>query len=124
MVASDSLNSQRIAKNTIVLYLRTLLIMVVSLFTSRVVLNILGIQDYGIYNIVGGIVAMFSVISGSLSNSISRFLTFELGKGASEKLNLIFCTSVNIQVFISVIILIIGEIIGIYFLNNKAKSQR
>lgn len=120
MVASDSLNSQRIAKNTIVLYLRTLLIMVVSLFTSRVVLNILGIQDYGIYNIVGGIVAMFSVISGSLSNSISRFLTFELGKGASEKLNLIFCTSVNIQVFISVIILIIGEIIGIYFLNNKA----
>lgn len=80
MSNQSSENSKRIAKNTLLLYGRMLLMMLVSLYTSRVVLNALGVEDYGIYNVVGGVVAMFSVISGSLSAAISRFLTFELGK--------------------------------------------
>ena len=112
-------NNKRIAKNTLFLYLRTLIILVVSLYTSRIVLNALGVEDYGIYNVVGGVVAMFNVISGALSSAISRFITFELGKGISEKLKTVFSTSVNIQVFFAIIILIIGEIVGVWFLNYK-----
>ena len=74
-------NNKRIAKNTLLLYIRMLFMMIVSLYTSRVILDALGVEDFGIYNVVGGVVAMFSVISGSLSASISRFITFELGKG-------------------------------------------
>ena len=71
-------NNKRIAKNTLLLYFRMLFMMAVSLFTSRVILNTLGVEDYGINNVVGGVVAMFSVLSGSMSSSISRFITFEL----------------------------------------------
>ena len=72
-MTNTSANNKRIAKNTLLLYFRTLFIMLVTLYTSRVVLNTLGVTDYGIYNVVGGVVMMFSVISGSLSSSISRF---------------------------------------------------
>ncbi len=78
--SSNSINNKRIAKNTLLLYIRTLFTMAVSLYTSRVVLNALGVEDFGIYNVVGGVVAMFSMLSGSLSAATSRFLTFELGK--------------------------------------------
>lgn len=114
-----SSNTSRIAKNTLLLYFRMLLTMGVSLYTSRVILNALGVEDYGIYNVVGGVVAMFGILSGSLSSAISRFITFELGKGDLEKLKKIFCTSVNIQVILIVIITILMETIGIWFLNNK-----
>lgn len=112
-------NTKRIAKNTMLLYFRMLLTMLVSLYTSRVVLNAIGVEDYGIYNVVGGVVAMFGILSGSLSSAISRFITFELGKGDLEKLKRIFCTSVNIQVILIAIITILMETIGIWFLNNK-----
>ena len=79
-------NTKRIAKNTLVLYVRTLFTMLVSLYTSRVILNTLGVSDFGIINVVGGVVGMFSVISGSLASSISRFITFELGHGDFNKL--------------------------------------
>ena len=69
-------NNKRIAKNTLMLYVRTIFVMVVSLFTSRIVLQALGVNNYGIYNVVGGVVGMFSVISGALTNSISRFISF------------------------------------------------
>ena len=112
-------NNKRIAKNTLLLYVRMLLTMAVSLFTSRVILNTLGVEDYGINNVVGGIVTMFSVLSGSLSSSISRFITFELGKGNIERLKTIFSTGVNIQLGMSVLIIIIAEAVGIWFLNTK-----
>ena len=83
-------NNKRIAKNTLLLYVRMLFMMIVSLYTSRVILNALGVEDFGIYNVVGGVVAMFSVISGSLSTAISRFITFELGKGDQCKLKKYF----------------------------------
>lgn len=116
---SHAENTRRIAKNTLVLYVRTLFTMLVSLYTSRVILNTLGVSDFGIINVVGGVVGMFSVISGSLSSSISRFITFELGHGDFNKLRLIFSTSVNIQIGISLIIVILAECIGVWFINHK-----
>ena len=85
MAAAQSENIKRIAKNTLLLYIRMLFGMLVSLYTSRVILNTLGVEDYGVYNVVGGVVAMFSIISNSLSVAVSRFLTFELGTGISYK---------------------------------------
>ena len=112
-------NNKRIAKNTLLLYFRMLLLMVVSLYTSRVVLNALGVEDFGIYNVVGGVVAMFTVISGSLSSAISRFITFELGKGDGEGLKNTFSAAVTIQLFLSLVIVVLIESVGVWFLNSK-----
>ena len=112
-------NSKRIAKNTILLYFRTLITMCITLYTSRVVLNSLGVDDYGLYNVVGGVVAMFSILSGSLSAAISRFTTFELGKNDALRLKKVFCTTINIQIILIIIVLILLETIGLWFLNNK-----
>lgn len=116
---NTSENNKRIAKNTLLLYFRMLLTMIVSLYTSRVVLNTLGVEDYGIYNVVGGVVAMFSVISGSLSAAITRFITFELGTGNKESLNKVFSSSVTIQIGLALIIVILAETVGVWFLNAK-----
>lgn len=112
-------NNKRIAKNTLVLYIRMLFSMIVSLYTSRIILQTLGADDYGIYNVVGGVVTMFSIISGSLSASISRFLTIELGHGNIEKLKTIFSTSITIQIILAIFIIILAETIGVWFLNNR-----
>lgn len=112
-------NSKRIAKNTFVLYLRTIVMMLISLYTSRIVLELLGVDNYGILNVVGGVVGMFSIISGSLASSISRYLTFEIGTRNKERLKKVFSTSINIQCFIGLVILLIGETAGIWFLNTK-----
>ena len=119
MSTQTSDNNKRIAKNTLLLYFRMLFMMVVSLYTSRVILNALGVEDFGIYNVVGGVVAMFSVISGSLSAAISRFITYELGKGDQSKLNKIFSASVTIQLLLSLIIVVLIESVGVWFLNAK-----
>lgn len=118
-MSDTSANNKRIAKNTLLLYIRMLFMMAVSLYTSRVILHTLGVEDFGIYNVVGGVVAMFSVISGSLSSAISRFITYELGKGDKEKLVRIFSSSVTIQIGLGLIILVLAEAIGIWFLNTK-----
>lgn len=119
MQQDNSANSKRIAKNTLLLYVRMLFLMLISLYTSRVILNALGVEDYGIYNVVGGVVTMFSMLSGSLSAAISRFLTFELGKGDSKKLKNVFSSSVTIQAGLAIIIIIIAETLGLWFLNEK-----
>lgn len=111
-------NNKRIAKNTIVLYIRTILVLLITLYTSRVILNMLGVHDYGLYNVVGGVVTMFSVISGSISASISRFITFELGVGDFQKLRKIFSSSLTLLIFVALIVLILGEIVGVWFINN------
>lgn len=118
-MSQTSDNNKRIAKNTLLLYFRMLFMMVVSLYTSRVILNALGVEDFGIYNVVGGVVAMFTVISGSLSAAISRFITYELGKGDQSKLNKIFSASVTIQLLLSLIIVVLIESVGVWFLNAK-----
>lgn len=93
--------------------------MLVSLYTSRAVLQTLGVEDYGIYNVVGGFVAMFSLISSSLSSAVSRFLTFELGAGNLSKLKRIFATSLFVHLILAVIVLFFMETIGVWFLNTK-----
>ena len=101
------------------LYIRMLFSMFVSLYTSRVVLSTLGVEDFGIYNVVGGFVSMFSLISGSLSSSVSRFITFEIGKGNLEKLKQIFSTSILIHLALALIVFIAAETVGLWFLYNK-----
>lgn len=118
-MSDESTNNKRIAKNTLLLYIRMLFIMVVSLYTSRVVLNSLGVDDYGVYNVVGGVVSVFGVLTGSLSAAISRFITFNLGKGNKDKLSKVFCTSINIQLVLIAIITILLETIGLWFFYNK-----
>lgn len=96
-----------------------ILVLGVALFTSRVILNALGVNDYGLYNVIGGVVAMFTVISGSLTVAISRYITFEIGKGNHEDLKKIFSTAVFIQLCLCLIILIGGIPIGFWFINHK-----
>ena len=115
----NSTNNKRIAKNVLILYIRMFFIMCITLYTSRVVLNALGIEDYGLYTAVGGFVALFGVISGSLSTAISRFITFELGKGNYIKLKLIFSSSVLIQFLIALLIIVLVETVGVWFLNER-----
>lgn len=118
-MSDNSSNNRKIAKNTLFLYFRTILIMLVTLYTSRVVLNTLGVEDYGVYNAVGGVVSMFVIISGALSNVISRYITYGIGKGDKERLKTVFCTSVNIQIIIAIIIFVLCEIAGLWLLNSK-----
>lgn len=115
---SHTENTKRIAKNTLMLYGRMLFSMVVSLYTSRVVLNTLGVEDYGIQNAVGGFVAMFAIFSNSLSSSVSRFLTFELGRGDTENLKRVFSTAIFVHLGLSLLVLIVAETIGLWFVNN------
>ena len=112
-------NSNTIAKNTFIMYIRMFMMLLIGLYTSRVVLNTLGVADYGIYNVVGGLVGMFSIISSSFSTSISRFLTYEIGHGDKEKLKNIFSTAVFVQVVMAIGMLVIMEIAGCWFLNYK-----
>lgn len=112
-------DNKRIAKNTLFLYFRMFLIMGVTLYTSRVTLKILGIEDYGIYNVVGGIVMMFSFLNGSLSGATSRYLTFELGKKNYIRLNQVFNTALLIHVFLALIIIFLAETIGLWFFYEK-----
>lgn len=112
-------NSGRIAKNTLLMYFRMLLLMFIGLFTSRVVLKNLGVEDYGIYNAVGGMVMMFTLVTASISQAISRFFAFELGKGSdTARLHRIFATSVVLQILCCIILVIITETLGLWFLHR------
>lgn len=115
----SQVNNSLIAKNTMALYGRTLFMLFISLFTSRITLQALGVNNYGIQSAVGGVMAMFSIVSGSLSRSISRYITFELGRGDKDKLKRIFSTSLNIQLLIGLVIFLLGETLGVWFLNNQ-----
>lgn len=111
--------NKRIAKNTMLLYGRMGLMMIISFFTARITLEALGVVNYGINNVVGGLASMFSLISNSLSSSVGRFMTFGLGEGNKEKLNRIFITSINIHIILAIIVVIAIETIGVWFLVNK-----
>lgn len=112
-------NNKRIAKNTLLLYFRMLFTMAISLYTSRVVLATLGIEDFGIYNVVGGFVAMFSVISGAMTSATQRFISYEIGKGEEGNVSTLFTTAVIIHIFLGGIVLILAETIGLWFLNTQ-----
>lgn len=116
-----SMDNKRIAKNTILLYLRMILAMGISLYTSRVVLAQLGVTDYGVYNVVGGVVAMCSVLNSAMASSTQRYLTFELGKNDTNRLNIVFNTGIQTHLLIALIVVIITETFGLWFLNHEMK---
>ena len=116
-------NNRRIAKNTLLLYFRMLLTIAVGLYTSRVVLNTLGVSDYGVYNVVGGIVAMLSFLNSALTAASQRFISFELGRGDLQHLKHIFCTSVTIHIVLAIIILIVAETVGLWFVNTHLNIE-
>ena len=117
---SDYNNSnKRLAKNTLIMYLRMFITVGISFYTSRVVLKNLGVSDYGVYNVVGGFVTMFYIITTAMSGSISRFLTVELGKGDSKRLNDTFCMSINIQLLFAIVVIVLGETVGLWFVNSQ-----
>lgn len=115
-----SQNNKRIAKNTLALYFRTFITMIVGLYTGRVMLQALGIDDYGINNVVGGIVGMSSLITSTMTAAISRYITYSIGQGDSGRLKAMFSTSVNAQIVMSVLAVVILEIFGLLFLNHGA----
>lgn len=111
-------NNKRIAKNTLLLYFRMLLMMFVTLFTSRVVLDKLGVTDYGIYNVVGGVVAMLGFLNSSMSNAVQRYLSFEIGKNNKAGVNRIFNVSLFAHAGIAVFVFVVMEIVGVWYLNT------
>lgn len=115
----SSENNKRIAKNTLMLYFRMLVTMIVSLITVRIVLDTLGVVDYGVYNVVGGMVTMFSFLSGTMASASQRFFAFEIGKNNHGQLKKIFSVTMTIYVLLAAIILILSETVGLWFLENK-----
>ena len=115
----NSSNNSRIAKNTLFLYLRMILVLVVSLYTTRVVLNALGVVDYGINNVVAGFVSMFAFLNTSMSNGIQRFYNFKLGSEGEEAFTKVYNMAMLIQLLLAAIVLILLETVGLWYLNNK-----
>lgn len=112
-------NNKRIVKNTLILYLRMILMMFVGLYTSRVILNSLGVEDYGIYNLVGGFVSIFNIFRSGLLSATQRFITYDLGKGDMKELRNTFSTCLIIFISLSVIIIVVAESVGVWFIDNK-----
>ena len=118
-MATTTVNNKRIAKNTLLLYFRMILIMGVSLYTSRIVLNTLGVEDYGIYNVVGGIVIVLSFLNGAMAGATQRYLNIELGRKDYEKLKKVFTTSLLIHFGVALVIVLLAETIGVWFLSTQ-----
>lgn len=112
-------DNKRVAKNAVALTLRMILVTIVGLYTSRIVLEALGVEDYGIYGVIGGVVGMASFLNSSMAGATSRFITFELGHGDESKLKKIFSTSLIIHIAIALIVFVLAETIGLWFVNNK-----
>ena len=118
MTSINSEKSKRIAKNTVVLYIRMIVVMLVALYTSRVILKALGVEDYGLYNVVGGVVSLFSFLRSSMEKATQRFLNVEMARGEVGDLTKVFCVSVTIHIVIVALVLLLTETIGLWFLNN------
>ena len=115
----ENSSNKRLAKNTLFLYIRMILIMLVSLYTSRIVLEALGVNDYGVYNVVGGVVTLLGVLSGSLASATSRYITFELGHNNEGSLKQLFRCCVTVHYILGIAILILAETVGLWFVINK-----
>jgi len=115
----NTTNNKRIAKNTLFLYIRLFFTMGVSLYTSRVVLNVLGVNDFGVYSVVGGIVTLFSFFNSAMTSATQRFLAFDIGKNDFPQLKKTFNATLNIHIAISIVVLLLAETIGLWFVNYK-----
>lgn len=122
-MSTQQSNSKRLAKNTILMYFRMGFLMLISLYTSRVILQQLGVNDYGIYNLVGSVIMMFSALKEVFANSTNRFLAFELGQKNEDNLNLIYNLSIYVNGIISIIFVVLVEIIGLWFLEYKINVE-
>jgi O-antigen/teichoic acid export membrane protein len=118
-VSHTNENNRRIAKNTAMLYVRMLFTMVISLYTSRVVLITLGIENFGIYNVVGGVIVLFSFINNAMANATQRFLNFAMGAKNENEVDRVFSMSLTVHISIAILVLILGETIGLWFVNAK-----
>jgi len=116
---SISVKSGRVAKNSLLLFLRMFLLMLVGLVTSRVVLQTLGVDDYGTYQVVYSAVMMFTLLSNGISGSISRYLAFEIGKGSQENLRKVFSSAIAIQFGLCVVLIVFAETVGLWYVRNK-----
>ena len=117
-------NNKRIAKNTLLLYLRMFITMLVGLYTSRVILQTLGVSDYGLYNVVGGVVSMFTFVNGTMASGTQRFLTFELGTKNEIRLHRVFNTAMALHGLLALMLFVLVETIGIWFLYNKLNIEQ
>ena len=118
-MSSTSENNKRIAKNTLFLYVRMLLIMAVTFYTSRVILQVLGVEDFGIYNVVGGVIAMLGFLTSSLGAASSRYITYDLGKGDMMVIKKTFGNILSIHFLLAVVVFLIGETIGLWFVSTQ-----
>lgn len=114
-----SSSNQRLAKNSVFLTIRMVIVLAISLYTTRAILKILGVEDYGVYSVVCGFATMFGFLNTSLSNGIQRFFNYEFGKNGEEGANKVYCTAVNIQFILAVIILVLTESVGLWYLHHK-----
>lgn len=119
LMSQSSEKNKRIAKNTLLLYFRMLLVMVLTLYMSRIVLRILGVSDFGVYNVVAGVITMLGFITGPLAGASSRYITVALGEGNFARLRQVFTTTVWVQFFLSAFVIILGETVGLCFVFNK-----
>ena len=119
MSESVTSNNKRIMKNTFILYVRMFFIMLLTLYISRIVLQVLGVEDFGIYNVVGGVVTMMGVLKGAMSTATTRFITFELGRSDFEQLRKTYCVSMMIYALLSIVFVLLAETIGVWFLNTQ-----
>lgn len=117
-MSNTNKDTKRIAKNTLLLYFRMFIMMFISFYTSRVVLNVLGVEDFGLYNIIGGIVVLFSILNGALSSSTQRFLNYEIGKDNKAGVTSVFKNSLSLHLILICVILILSESIGLWYVNN------
>lgn len=116
---NQNVDNKRIAKNSLLLFVRMLFSMAVSLYTTRAILEILGITDFGIYNVVGGVIVFFGFLNQTMSTTTSRFITTALGKGNKESLHRVFCMSMNFHLILALLTFIIGESVGLWFVLYK-----
>ena len=118
-MSNNSANNKRLAKNTMFMYIRMVFLMTIGLYASRVILQTLGISDYGLYNVVGGVVAMFGFLNSTLSTSTQRFLNVEMGKGNSDSVKRVFSNALYLHLLLVIIVFFLAETVGLWFLLNK-----
>ena len=118
-MSNNTVNNKRIAKNALYLYCRTFVIMLISLYTSRAVLDALGETDFGIYNLVGGIVVLFAFMNSAMSAATQRYLNYELGRNDDVAVARVFSMSINVHIGITALVFLVGETIGLWFVNSK-----
>ena len=111
--------TRRIAKNAMILYVRMIVTMLITLFTSRIILKALGFDDYGLYNVIGGVVTLFAFLRSSMSSSTQRFLAYEMGRGTYDSLRRVFSVCLTTHLLLAVVLLVLAETVGLWFLNTQ-----